>query len=134
MAWSLQVSWDAFFGFVLVNSDLSMLCPAQDTEQAFGALERVVWGCPWELADNFVAAMREGRGRLTLSGPGDPTGRGLGFSFWRDERKVRPLTTCSLACWQARQAFPLLQLCGTSRNHTTAACKLLEAGSACIKD
>ena len=60
----------------------------QDTQQAFAALEKAVWGCPWELADNFVSAMREGRGRLTLSGPGDPTGHGLGFSFWRDERKV----------------------------------------------
>lgn len=61
-------------------------------EQAFRALEKAVWGCPWELTDNFISAMREGRGRLTLSGPGDPTGRGLGFSFWRDEHKVNPLT------------------------------------------
>ena len=63
----------------------------QGMDQAFAALEKAVWGCPWELTDNFVSAMREGRGRLTLSGPGDPTGRGLGFSFWRDERKARPL-------------------------------------------
>lgn len=62
----------------------------QGMDQAFAALEKAVWGCPWELTDNFVSAMREGRGRLTLCGPGDPTGRGLGFSFWRDERKVSP--------------------------------------------
>ena len=63
-------------------------------DQAFAALEKAVWGCPWELTDNFVSAMREGRGRLTLSGPGDPTGRGLGFSFWRDERKVFWVQRC----------------------------------------
>lgn len=43
---------------------------------------------PWGLTENFNAAMREGRGRLALTGPGDPTGRGSGFSYLRDDRKV----------------------------------------------
>jgi hypothetical protein len=47
-----------------------------------------VHATPWGLSGNFVAAMREGRGRLALAGPGDPTGRGAGFSFLRDDRKV----------------------------------------------
>ena len=47
---------------------------------------------PWGLSGNFVAAMREGRGRLALAGPGDPTGRGAGFSFLRDDRKVSACT------------------------------------------
>ena len=89
---------------VLLNSLLTaspragkqaLLSCLQGMDQAFAALEKAVWGCPWELTDNFVSAMREGRGRLTLSGPGDPTGRGLGFSFWRDERKVLWLYLCT---------------------------------------
>ena len=48
--------------------------------------------------------MREGRGRLVLQGPGDPTGRGLGFSYLRDERRVRQrsaknLITFALLSW-----------------------------------
>ncbi len=76
----------------------------QGMDQAFAALEKAVWGCPWELTDNFVSAMREGRGRLTLSGPGDPTGRGLGFSFWRDERKVLRVYHCTYLLLQAQMS------------------------------
>ncbi len=47
-----------------------------------------VQSTPWALTENFVAAMREGRGRLAITGPGDPTGHGVGFSFFRDDHKV----------------------------------------------
>ena len=52
-----------------------------------------------------MSATREGRGRLTLSGPGDPTGHGLGLSFCWDERKVRPLGGCQFTLsWSLLQA------------------------------
>ena len=69
-------------------SGFARCCWRQELEAAFAALETVVGTTPWELTDNFVGALREGRGRLVLQGPGDPTGRGLGFSYLRDERKV----------------------------------------------
>ena len=56
--------------------------------RAAAALELALCTTPWALTDNFVSALREGRGRLQLSGAGDPTGRGRGFSFLRDTRKV----------------------------------------------
>ena len=62
----------------------------QELKRAFEALEVAAGGTPWMLTDNFVSALHEGRGRLALSGPGDPTGRGLGFSYMRDDRRVRP--------------------------------------------
>lgn len=60
----------------------------QERERAFELLEVAVAATPWALTENFVGAMREGRGRLALTGPGDPTGRGAGFSFFRDDPKV----------------------------------------------
>jgi hypothetical protein len=72
------------------DCESSRLCSgAQALEAAFGALEAAVGTMPWALSDNFVSALREGRGRLALSGPGDPTARGFGFSYMRDERKAR---------------------------------------------
>ena len=44
---------------------------------------------PWALTDNFLSAMKEGKGTLALEGPGDPTGRGNGFSYIRESRRVR---------------------------------------------
>lgn len=59
----------------------------QELGAIFDALEAAIQATPWALTENFVAT-REGRGRLALTGPGDPTGRGLGFSYFRDDRKV----------------------------------------------
>jgi transcription initiation factor TFIID subunit 1 len=68
---------------------MSCHCHPQEMDRAFEALETAIQSTPWGLSENFVSAMREGRGRLLLSGPGDPTGHGLGFSYFRDDRKVR---------------------------------------------
>ena len=62
---------------------------AQGVRRAVAAAALAVAATPWALTDNFLAA-REGRGRLALTGPGDPTGRGLGFSLMRDTRRARP--------------------------------------------
>ncbi len=57
--------------------------------RAVAAAALAVAATPWALTDNFIGALREGRGRLALTGPGDPTGRGIGFSLLRDSRKAR---------------------------------------------
>ena len=50
---------------------------------------------PWQLVDNGFGAVREGKFNLQLAGPGDPTGRGAGYSFIRDVRhKVRAAPVC----------------------------------------
>ncbi|CAL8462032.1 g1563 [Coccomyxa elongata] len=64
------------------------LPPSPEREAAFEALVVAVQSTPWALTENFVAAMREGRGRLAITGPGDPTGHGVGFSFFRDDHKA----------------------------------------------
>lgn len=49
-------------------------------------LERELQITPWNLSCNFVAATMQGRGsleRLEITGAGDPSGRGLGFSYLR---------------------------------------------------
>jgi hypothetical protein len=88
----------------------------QELERAFEALEVAAGGTPWALTDAFVSALHEGRGRLALTGPGDPTGRGLGFSYMRDDRRVRrpckrhPAADAEMAA-RARRALPLSRVC-----------------------
>lgn len=50
-------------------------------------------GAPWAATDAYVSTVREGRGSLALTGAGDPTGRGRGYSFTRDIRRVNFLLT-----------------------------------------
>ena len=45
-------------------------------------------GAPWAATDAYVGAVREGRGSLALTGAGDPSGRGRGYSFTRDILRV----------------------------------------------
>ena len=66
---------------------------------AAAELEMAVQNTPWALTDNFISAMRDGKGALALTGPGDPTARGEGFSFMRESIKA-----CLLSAY-------LLQLC-----------------------
>ncbi len=72
--------------------------------RAAAAAALAVGATPWALTDNFIAALREGRGRLALTGAGDPTGRGIGFSLLRDARKART----TLPYPSTRPALPLL--------------------------
>ena len=62
---------------------------------AAAELRLAVQTTPWVLTDNFVSATREGRGALALTGPGDPTARGQGFSFMKETAKVGdPASPC----------------------------------------
>ena len=60
----------------------------QDVRRALKALEQAVQSSPWLLSDNFVSSMVDKKGHLALVGPGDPTGKGRGFSFTKDPRRV----------------------------------------------
>ncbi|KAG0629769.1 hypothetical protein M758_1G128800 [Ceratodon purpureus] len=56
------------------------------TIAAASHIERELQITPWNLSSNFVAATMQGRGsleRLEIVGAGDPSGRGLGFSYLR---------------------------------------------------
>ena len=62
--------------------------------------------------ENGYGAVREGKFNLQLAGPGDPTGRGAGYSFIRDVRhKVSERWLCgvwahkvrALVMWRAAQ-------------------------------
>lgn len=59
-------------------------------------IERELQITPWNLSANFVACMSQDRGnieRLEISGVGDPSGRGLGFSYVRVAPKPPVSTT-----------------------------------------
>ncbi len=62
--------------------------PPQEVRKAVALVESAGQGAPWAATDAYVSTVREGRGNLTLNGAGDPTGRGLGYSFTRDIRRV----------------------------------------------
>eukprot|EP01114_Cavostelium_apophysatum_P018966 TRINITY_DN5978_c0_g1_i3.p1 TRINITY_DN5978_c0_g1~~TRINITY_DN5978_c0_g1_i3.p1 ORF type:complete len:1459 (-),score=471.48 TRINITY_DN5978_c0_g1_i3:34-4410(-) len=46
-------------------------------------LEEEILLTPWNLSGNFVKAVHQGKGMLQLSGLGDPSSRGEGFSYLR---------------------------------------------------
>lgn len=76
-----------------------MLLAAQDVKKAVSALEHAVQSSPWSLTENYVSAVLEKKvvGSLALVGAGDPSGRGRGYSFTKDPRRVRPSTPhCTL--------------------------------------
>ncbi|KAK2078921.1 hypothetical protein QBZ16_002611 [Prototheca wickerhamii] len=77
------------FGSVAVEKlrmAAAMLPPEPKTLRAARFVETAMQTAPWLLTDAAVASLREGRGHLQLTGAGDPTGRGLGYSFIRDVR------------------------------------------------
>lgn len=64
------------------------MCAPQDVKQAVSVVEVAAQGAPWAATGAYVDAVREGRGSLALTGAGDPTGRGRGYSYTRDIRRV----------------------------------------------
>ena len=61
----------------------------QGKQAAAKYLELILKTTPWALTDNYVSRERENRGsQVAFAGPGDPTGKGRGFSFVKDTRKV----------------------------------------------
>lgn len=61
------------------------------TLAAASHIERELQITPWNLSINFVACTNQDRGnieRLEITGVGDPSGRGLGFSFVRNTPKA----------------------------------------------
>ena len=63
-----------------------MLPQDSATQAAAKAVEAQYTTAAWNLTDAFMASFREGRATMRLLGPGDPTGRGVGYSFVRDIR------------------------------------------------
>ena len=63
-----------------------MLDDSDEVQLAAKAVEHGLQTAPWSLSDSFVSAQREAKALMRLHGPGDPTGRGIGYSFIRDVR------------------------------------------------
>mmetsp|Transcript_24112 Transcript_24112/g.67045 ORF Transcript_24112/g.67045 Transcript_24112/m.67045 type:complete len:1556 (+) Transcript_24112:2-4669(+) len=68
---------------------MAVECMPQEPEvmKAARVILEELQATPWHLTSNFVEAVREGRGQLALVGTGDPSGRGVGFSFLKEVRK-----------------------------------------------
>lgn len=63
----------------------------QEKQAAAKQLDLAIRSTPWALTHNYIHNERETKGvQVEFAGPGDPTGRGRGFSFVRDIRRVRP--------------------------------------------
>lgn len=79
---------DAFGGVVPEKLRLAaeMLPDDPETQLAAKAVEHALQTAAWSLSDAFMTSFREGRATMRLHGPGDPTGRGSGYSFIRDVR------------------------------------------------
>ena len=61
----------------------------QGKQSAGKHLDLALKTTPWALTDNYVSRERENRGsQVAFAGPGDPTGKGRGFSFVKDTRRV----------------------------------------------
>jgi len=61
----------------------------QEKQAAAKQLDLAIKTTPWALTDNYVSRERENRGsQVAFAGPGDPTGKGRGFSFVKDTRRV----------------------------------------------
>ena len=62
----------------------------QETADAAKLVQDAARLTPWALTDSFISSIREGKGQMAISGFGDPTGRGRGFSYVRQPtRRVR---------------------------------------------
>ncbi|BFI36879.1 hypothetical protein MARPO_0010s0177 [Marchantia polymorpha] len=69
-----------------LSAAMNMLPDEAITLAAASHIERELQITPWNLSSNFVSATLQGRGsleRLEITGAGDPSGRGLGFSYLR---------------------------------------------------
>lgn len=61
---------------------------------------------PWALTDNFISALREQRGSLALTGPGDPTARGDGFSYMKESARVPPQDPMATQLFHSARGHP----------------------------
>ncbi|KAF5731919.1 transcription initiation factor TFIID subunit 1 isoform X1 [Tripterygium wilfordii] len=74
-----------------ISSAMSQLPDEAIALAAASHIERELQITPWSLSSNFVACTnqdRENLERLEISGVGDPSGRGLGFSYVRTAPKA----------------------------------------------
>ncbi len=70
----------------------------QEKQAAAKHLDLAIKTTPWALTDNYVSRERENRGsQVAFAGPGDPTGKGRGFSFVKDTRRVCTPTSTLVA-------------------------------------
>eukprot|EP00775_Hariotina_reticulata_P011322 gene11322-11472_t len=74
---------------VVLRLVLDMLLPDEAGRQAAAAIEQCVINPPWAQSAAYHAALRESKNptALLLMGGGDPTGRGRGFAFTREDLK-----------------------------------------------
>lgn len=81
-----------------ISSAMSRLPDEAITLAAASHIERELQITPWNLSSNFVACTTQGKEnieRLEITGVGDPSGRGLGFSYVRSVPKA-PISNASL--------------------------------------
>ena len=81
-------------------------------KKAISAVEHAVQSSPWSLTENYVSAVLEKKvaGSLALVGAGDPSGRGRGYSFTKDPRRVHIslpwiLPACILESGERKKSF-----------------------------
>ena len=61
----------------------------QEKVAAARQLDLALRSTPWVLTHNYIFSDRETKGvQVEFAGPGDPTGKGRGFSFVKGVRKV----------------------------------------------
>ncbi|KAG6593022.1 Transcription initiation factor TFIID subunit 1, partial [Cucurbita argyrosperma subsp. sororia] len=81
-----------------ISSAMSRLPDEAITLAAASHIERELQITPWTLSSNFVACTTQGKEnieRMEITGVGDPSGRGLGFSYVRSVPKP-PISNASL--------------------------------------
>ncbi|XP_010419866.1 PREDICTED: transcription initiation factor TFIID subunit 1b-like [Camelina sativa] len=74
-----------------ISTALAQLPDEVTTLAAASRVERELQTTPWNLSRNFVICTTQGRAnieRLEITGVGDPSGRGLGFSYVRSASKA----------------------------------------------
>lgn len=70
-----------------ITQALSSLPDSDPLKQRAMLVENELQLTPWNLTYNFISAM-QGKGRMQLTGMGDPSGRGEAFSYLRMPQKV----------------------------------------------
>ncbi|XP_010466041.1 PREDICTED: LOW QUALITY PROTEIN: transcription initiation factor TFIID subunit 1b-like [Camelina sativa] len=105
-----------------ISTALAQLPDEVTTLAAASRVERELQTTPWNLSRNFVICTTQGRAnieRLEITGVGDPSGRGLGFSYVRSASDflfddcvnssvlacVDKFVSCILLNWQVDKAI-----------------------------
>lgn len=91
-----------------MDSQHLCLFSVQEKQAAAKHLDLALKTTPWTLTDNYVSRERENKGaQMAFAGPGDPTGKGRGFSFVKDTRKVGSCLLWPAITQDTRPCIPL---------------------------